>query len=117
MLRSDGRPLWPDLAKTVLKSDPRVEPEAWIEASPVRIATDRRPPFFVIHGGADSLVSPDMSRRLVSALRDAGGPPVGYLEVPGANHGFDFFAGVRGRATAIGVADVLSHLHARDRVT
>ncbi len=75
-----------------------------------------RPPFFVVHGDRDGLVPVDQSRALVEALGESGGAAVGYFEVPGANHGFDFFAGVRGRATAAAVDRVLAYLHDGHRV-
>lgn len=110
MLKDDGRPLWPYLAESVMKSDPESDPESWRRASPIRMARSDRPPFFVIHGATDTLVGPVLSRRLVDALRDAGGPPVGHAEVPWANHGFDFFAGPRGRINAAAIEAALGHL-------
>jgi acetyl esterase/lipase len=83
--------------------------------SPVRMATSRRPPFFVVHGAADTLVGAHLSRRLVAALCEAGGPEVGHLEVPWANHGFDFFAGPRGRIAAAAIRGALEHVHSRYR--
>ncbi len=112
LLDDGGRPLWPYLAATVMKSDPAEQPEAWRRASPARSATANRPPFFVIHGGSDNVVGPELSRRLVTALRDAGGPAVGHLEVPWGNHGFDFFAGPRGRVVASAAVRALEHVHA-----
>jgi len=112
LLDEQGRPLWPYLAETVMKSDPAAQPEAWRRASPVRSTTADRPPFFVIHGGSDTVVGPGLSRRLVAALRGAGGPPVGHLEVPWGNHGFDFFAGPRGRVVASAAVRALQHVHA-----
>jgi predicted peptidase len=44
-----------------------------------------RVPMWVFHGAADSLVLPRQSRRMVEAVRKAGGKP-GYTEYPGVNH-------------------------------
>ncbi|MEK7251758.1 MAG: alpha/beta hydrolase, partial [Actinomycetota bacterium] len=99
LLKDDGGPLWPYLETSVMKSTAVHDAERWRSASPIHRVSARRPPFFVVHGGSDTLVRPELSRRLVTALREAGGPPVGYLEVPWGNHGFDFFAGPRGRVT------------------
>ena len=115
LLAADGRPKWPYLATHVLKVTPEQDPEAWRRASPVRCARPDRPPFLVVHGGADSLVSPDESRRLVAALRAAGGPPVGHAELPGATHGFDSIHSVRGERFVAGTAAVLEGLRARHR--
>jgi acetyl esterase/lipase len=108
-------PKWPYLATHVLKSSPEDDPEAWRLASPVDIASSERPPFLVAHGAHDSLVGPADSRRLVAALRAAGGPPVGYAELPGATHGFDSIFSVRGIRFADAVGVVLEHLWRRHR--
>jgi acetyl esterase/lipase len=112
MLNGSGEPLWPYLATRVMKSTPSTDPDAWQRASPVRLATANRPPFFVVHGAMDTLVPADQSVRLVGALRAAGGPDVGHLVFPWANHGFDFFAGPRGRISAEVMAAVLDHIYA-----
>jgi acetyl esterase/lipase len=112
LLDDAGRPLWPYLVDSVMKCDPVADPEAWRRASPARAVAASHPPFFVVHGGSDTLVRPELSRRLVAALQAAGGPPVGHFEVPWANHGFDFFAGPRGRITAALAVRALEHLHA-----
>jgi acetyl esterase/lipase len=111
MLDDRGRPLWPYLETSVIKASPQDELEHWHRSSPVHLVTDRRPPFLVIHGANDTLVGPLLSRRLVDGLRSAGGPMAELIEVPWANHGFDFFAGPRGRATAAAVAAVLEYVH------
>ncbi|MHC5191375.1 MAG: carboxylesterase family protein [Planctomycetota bacterium] len=43
-------------------------------------------PLWLFHGDADDVISVDISRRLVKALRDAGGNPK-YTEYPGVDHG------------------------------
>lgn len=102
-----GGPLWPYLVDQVMKSEPSVAPVAWHQASPTRMATADRPPFFVVHGSADTLVDPGMSRDLVAALRAVGGPGVGHLEVPWANHGFDYFRSLRSLPVVHGVTAAL----------
>jgi len=104
-------PKWPYLATHVLKVGVETDRDAWLAASPVHAATARRPPFLVVHGAFDSLVRPDESRRLVAALRSAGGPPVGHAELPGATHGFDSVASVRGIRTAQAIASALETLY------
>ncbi|MDX1689519.1 MAG: alpha/beta hydrolase [Acidimicrobiia bacterium] len=108
LLDETGRgPKWPYLATTVLKSHPTEDPDLWAAASPVDAPTSDRPPFFVVHGRDDTLVPAEDSRHLVEVLRGAGGPPVGYAEVPWANHGFDTFESVRGILVAEAAATVL----------
>ncbi len=116
MLGSDGRPLWPYLEVSVVKASVAADPDRWRRSSPVHAVTARRPPFFVIHGAIDSLVRSEQSARLVAVMRAIGGAEAALLEVPWANHGFDFFAGPRGRATAAAAHAVLEHVHARYRV-
>lgn len=115
LLAADGRPKWPYLATHVLKVTPEADPETWRRGSPVRCARAERPAFLVAHGGADSLVPPEDSRRLVAALRAAGGPAVGHAELPGATHGFDSIHSVRGERFVDGAALVLAGLWARHR--
>ncbi|MFT4190602.1 MAG: prolyl oligopeptidase family serine peptidase, partial [Comamonas sp.] len=45
-----------------------------------------KPPFLIMHGSADNLVSPVQSKQLYEALR-AKGSKVDYVLVEGANHG------------------------------
>lgn len=104
---------WPYLRTAVMKSDPETDREPWIRASPARSVTADRPPFLVVHGSADWVVDAAESRSLVDAMRAAGGPPVGHIEVPFANHGFDFFASVRSLLVAEGIAVALEALNAR----
>ena len=115
LLAADRRPKWPYLATHVLKVTPEADPEAWRRGSPVHCARADRPPFLVAHGGADSLVRPEESRRLVAALRAAGGPAVGHAELPGATHGFDSIHSLRGERFVDGAALVLAALWARHR--
>jgi acetyl esterase/lipase len=115
LLAADGRPKWPYLATHVLKVAPEEDPGAWRRASPVRCARAERPPFLIAHGGADSLVPPEDSRRLVGALAAAGGPAAGYAELPGATHGFDSIHSVRGERFVDGATLVLEALWERHR--
>jgi acetyl esterase/lipase len=118
LLDDSGSPLWPYLETSVIKVSPKMDGSRWDSASPIRLATDRRPPFLVIHGASDTVVPPVLSRRLVEALRAAGGAEAELLEVRWANHGFDFFAGPRGRAVAATAAAWLEKVHEeyRERV-
>jgi len=116
LLRRNGAPMWPYLVPSVMKVDPSLDPERWHAASPIRVVDGDAPPFFIVHGAADTLVPAALSRRLAEALRGHDGNQVSLLELSGANHGFDFFAGIRGRATAVVVERVLTHLHERRAV-
>jgi acetyl esterase/lipase len=54
-------------------------------------ATIDAPPCFVAHGDQDLLVIVEDARSFVEQLRATSSNPVVYAELPGAQHGFDFF--------------------------
>jgi acetyl esterase/lipase len=56
-------------------------------ASPLTYVDGHEPPFLILHGTDDPLVSPRHSRLLRNALEAAGTPVMMYL-IPGAVHGF-----------------------------
>ena len=60
-------------------------------ASPVTHVTKDDPPFLVMHGGKDNLVSLEQSRRLYDALKGAG-VEVTLRVLPGAGHGGPAFS-------------------------
>ncbi len=49
------------------------------------------PPVLVVHGSHDTLVPVEDARDLAAALRATSRRPVAYLELPGAQHTFDWF--------------------------
>lgn len=55
-------------------------------ASPDTYVNGSEPPFLILHGSADPMVSPEQSRNLRNALEKAGVPVHMYL-VPGGDHG------------------------------
>ncbi len=62
------------------------DPEKALKASPMGYLTGKKPPFLIMHGSADTLVSPQQSAQLYTALKKAG-DPVEYVLVDGAEHG------------------------------
>ncbi len=66
----------------------------YADASPIRHVSPADPPMLLIHGDADSLVPVDQSRRLATALADAGVPHQ-LIVIPDTAHGFDFQVGSR----------------------
>jgi len=107
------RPKWPYLAGYVLKAEPADNPALWDSASPIHSARRERPPFFILHGSADSLVDRGESRRLAAALRATGPAPVGLAEIPGATHGFDSLHSLRSVRAVDGIQVVLERLRKR----
>lgn len=88
-------------------------PEVFEAASPVRRVHPEAPPFFVLHGDADSLIPVEEAREFVEALRAVSREPVGYAELPGAQHAFELFGSPRGRHTAVAVEAFLNSVRTR----
>ncbi len=99
------------LGPRILQLDPRTDPEAFERASPLLNVGPGAPPFLVIHGRNDSLVEVEQARRFVAALRAVSREPVGYAELPGAQHAFDVFPSIRSAAVVRGVDRFLRFTH------
>jgi acetyl esterase/lipase len=83
------------IGKYVLKKDPVRDAEAFRRASPMHRLHADAPPFFVIHGSHDSLASVEEARHFAQALQKISKEPVCYAEIPGAQHAFEIFHGLR----------------------
>jgi acetyl esterase/lipase len=70
-------------------------PGRYAAASPVTSARAGLPPALLVYGGRDHVVEPRFGREMAAALRRAGSP-VAYVELPWAEHGFDFARGGAG---------------------
>ncbi|QIZ45404.1 alpha/beta hydrolase [Dickeya zeae] len=62
------------------------DPKKALNASPMGHIKGKKPPFLIMHGSKDTLVSPMQSAQLFKALK-AEGNRVDYVLVEGANHG------------------------------
>lgn len=71
--------------------------------SPMTYEGRGAPPFFVAHPDRDTLVVVEDARRFVETLRRGSDNPVVYAELPGAQHGFDFFYSIRFEAVIDGI--------------
>jgi len=69
-----------------------VFPERYRLSSPVARVNPGDPPTFLVHGGEDRIVPPGQSELLAGRLRGAG-VPYRLVELPWANHTFDFLWG------------------------
>lgn len=80
-------------------------PDEAVPSTPLAMDASAAPPCFVAHGTRDNLVAVERARALVAKLR-AGAPqrPV-YVELPGAQHGFDLLCSWRFDAVIDGVED------------
>ena len=87
--------------------------DIYLNASPIARMTDGAPPFFVVHGSSDFFIPVAQARTFVDQLRATSRETVGYLELPGAQHGFDLIdGGCTGSAcTSIGL--FLNEMHRR----
>ena len=101
------------LADQVMKGTPEEKPEEWDRASPIARVNEQAPPFFAIHGEADTLVPVGEAREFVGALCEKSPEPVAYAELPGAQHAFEVFASVRTLHVVNGVERYLTWLYSR----
>ncbi|MCW4353783.1 alpha/beta hydrolase [Hoyosella sp. YIM 151337] len=81
--------------RIVFKKRRSADPEPFRAASPVHRITTGAPPFFVVHGVNDSLITVDEARRFVRKLSTTSTQPVYYAELPGGQHAFDMIPSVR----------------------
>lgn len=91
------------LEKSILKSSKQANPELYRQASPVNHIHKNAPPFMVIQGDKDTLVSTDETRYFVESLKQVSRNPVVYSEISGAQHAFDVFPSVRSEHVLNGV--------------
>ncbi|NNL64873.1 MAG: alpha/beta hydrolase [Myxococcales bacterium] len=95
--------LAPFLEKHVMKATFAEDPKAFEKASPLHRIGPDAPPFLVVHGGSDTLVPPGEAREFVRAFRETASAPIGYAEIPGAQHAFDQFPSLRSQITRRGI--------------
>lgn len=86
-------------------------PEVFRKASPIARVHASAPPFLVIHGSGDSVIPVAQARSFVERLRAVSRSPVGYVELPGAGHGFDMTDGARTGSIATAIGLFLNQIH------
>jgi acetyl esterase/lipase len=84
-------------------------------STPLAHEGEGAPPFFVAHPERDTLVTVEDARRFVESLRKGSNNPVVYAELPGAQHGFDFFYSIRFEAVIDGIEAFVYSVRARRR--
>jgi acetyl esterase/lipase len=115
---SDERPrrgivaLW---ERQVLKRTLQDARESFEDASPIRHVRADAPPFFVIQGSHDSLVSVQGARSFAATLRAVSRAPVVYAELPGAQHAFDILHSLRTHHAIAGVRRFVAYVVERHR--
>jgi len=105
--------LLPLLERRVVQTSYRTDPDVFDAASPMSRVSEHAPPFFVSHGVQDSLIPVEQARLFVAMLREISREPVGYAELPGAQHAYDIFGSARGNAAAVAVARFLGVVYGR----
>jgi acetyl esterase/lipase len=90
----------PWIEKKVIKQSASDAREAFDRASPIGRIHPNAPPFFVIHGANDSLVTAAQARSFADELRKTSNNPVVYAELPFAQHAFDSIRSPRAVHTA-----------------
>jgi acetyl esterase/lipase len=99
------------LEQRIMKGGREEIPEAWDRASPITLVSANAPPFFAIHGDADTLVPVAEAREFVKALREKTREPLAYAELSGAQHAFELFPSVRTLHTVGAVHRFLAYLY------
>ncbi len=104
------------LERVVVKRRIDRHPEIFRQASPIARTHADAPPFLVIHGSGDTVIPVKQARDFVAKLRSESRAPVGYVELPGAGHGFDLTDGARTGSMATAIGLFLDEVH-RNRMT
>jgi acetyl esterase/lipase len=84
------------------------------KASPIARIHPKAPPFLVVHGSGDSVIPVAQAQSFVERLRSVSRSSVGYVELPGAGHGFDMTDGARTGSVATAIGLFLNQIR-RDR--
>jgi acetyl esterase/lipase len=101
------------LERVVVRKRLSRHPDVFRKASPIARVRADAPPFLVVHGSADNVIPVDQARVFVDRLKVTSRSTVGYLELPGASHGFDMVDGARTRSAAIVIGLFLNEIHRR----
>ncbi len=99
------------LERVVVKRRISRHPEVFRNASPIARLHPDAPPFLVIHGSGDGVIPVAQARSFVERLRAVSRSMVGYVELPGAGHGFDMIDGARTGAMTTAVGLFLSQVY------
>jgi acetyl esterase/lipase len=104
------------LERVVVRKSIRRHPEVFRDASPIARVHRNAPPFLVIHGSKDNVIPVEQARSFVERLRAISHSMVGYLEFPGAGHGYDLIDGERAGAAAHATSLFLNQVYRTKRI-
>lgn len=96
------------LENSILKLGLRGNEESFKEASPYFHINEDAPPFLVIHGDMDTLVPVACGRVFAEELGRVSKQEVAYLELSGAQHGFDVLPSMRSEYVKHGIEKFLA---------
>ncbi len=99
------------LERVVVRRKIAKHPDVFRKASPMARVHPEAPPFLVVHGTGDNVIPVAQARSFVERLKDVSRSVVGYVELPGAGHGFDLTDGARTGATSTAIGLFLNHVH------
>ncbi|MCP5090023.1 MAG: alpha/beta hydrolase [Gammaproteobacteria bacterium] len=99
--------------ETVFKRDLEEERGTFEAASPLHRVHEDAPPFFVIHGEKDSLISVVEADRFVERLRSVSQQSVVYHSLPYTQHAFDIFRSPRSEYLMFGVLRYVNYIYSR----
>lgn len=105
-----GRALQSLLGRSVMKVGFGDARDVYEGASPIHRITAEAPPFLVLHGTKDTLVSVGIARAFVARFLERTSAPIAYVELPWAQHGYDTICSPRCSATVVGIGQFLDAL-------
>ncbi len=74
-----------------------------LPSSPLDYVNENAPPAFLAHGELDTVIREEGARRFADRLRETSENPVVYVELAGAQHGFDVFHSERTERVVDGI--------------
>jgi acetyl esterase/lipase len=101
------------LERVVMKKRRADAPDDYAAASPFHWISPDAPPFLVVHGERDTLVTVDEARAFSEALAATSQAPCAYFEIPGAQHAFEIFPSPRTLHVLDGVERFVGWLRAQ----
>lgn len=104
------------LERVVVRKSIARHPGLYRDASPIARVHRNAPPFLVIHGSKDNVIPVEQARSFVNRLRAVSHSLVGYLEFPGAGHGYDLVDGERAGAAAHATSLFLNQVYRSTRI-
>ncbi|HIB77965.1 MAG TPA: alpha/beta hydrolase [Flavobacteriales bacterium] len=85
-------------ARYVLKKTQQQAASAYIDASPIQQVSSGVPPVLLVHGSHDNLVPAAESKVLLQEINRVAPGKATYVEVPAAQHSFEYFYSLHTRA-------------------